>query len=745
MSKQKFSSDKAARGTGLHVVAVGLAAVACVLVLYMAQPQLAQLFDLKIYDELLPLRQLDQHSQIPVIVDIDEESLARYGQWPWPRYLVAELLDKLEAGGAAAVGLDIMFAEEDRSSPRVLHQYLKRDKGVDIVVQDLPEELWDYDTLLARVLAGKNVVLGFYARFTDTPATRTLPPGVGIAAREKPGAVPFDQQLKTASDAVLPLPVMQEQAPVGFINVAAGLDGVIRRVMLLVGLDGKVYPSLALRTLMQAMHQDSLVVFSGSDGLESIRLGNYVIPVTPEGFMLVPFQGGAKTYAYISAGDVLAGTVDQAALRNKIVFVGTSAPGLVDIRATPFARVLPGVEVHAAVLDAILSQNFITAPPWTPGAQMLAIAFFGAVAAAAFGLARPRVYIPVALLLLASPVLVSIRMFMEGIFISPLYVMLTVLAQGVVLLFLRFIQEERQKLVLRNAFSHYVSPEVVSRITHLRGNLFAGEERELSILFTDIRGFTSISEKLSPQQVVSLLNRYFTPMTALVRDNQGTLDKFMGDALMAFWNAPLDVPEHAKLAVSSALSMQESLGALNSELREEFGVEIRIGVGVHTGSAYVGNMGSDDLVNYTLIGDNVNLASRLEGLCPMYGAPIIVSESTMLQCGDAFAFQYVDTLRVKGKQQPVTIYLPMPTAEYAQRLEEIRAWDAARELYGGGHFISALSAFEELQKRFPGVRLYAFYAERTRGLAASPPAAWDGIWSLGSSAAPPTAVSARAV
>jgi adenylate cyclase len=293
---------------------------------------------------------------------------------------------------------------------------------------------------------------------------------------------------------------------------------------------------------------------------------------------------------------------------------------------------------------------------------------------------------------------------------------------------LRFWQEEKQKLVLRNAFSRYVSPEIVKRITKLRGNLFAGEERELSILFTDIRGFTTLSEKLSPPQVVSLLNRYFTPMTALVRAHSGTMDKFIGDALMAFWNAPLDVPGHAGLAVESALAMQEKLLALNEDLFREFGVHIRMGAGVHTGPAYVGNMGSAELVNYTLIGDNVNLASRLEGLCPQYGVGVVISGETRAGCEDLFAFQYLDTIRVKGKSQPVSVYAPLRREDEAARREELLFWQDACELYRSGDFARAADAFTGLCKQFPDVKLYAVHAERVRSLLRNPPPDWNGIW-----------------
>ena len=248
------------------------------------------------------------------------------------------------------------------------------------------------------------------------------------------------------------------------------------------------------------------------------------------------------------------------------------------------------------------------------------------------------------------------------------------------------------------------------------------------IIFTDIRRFTSISEGLSPQQVVDLLNRYFTPMTAIVRQEKGTLDKFIGDALMAFWNAPVEVPDHPARAVSAALAMQNRLQTMNDELETEFGIRLAMGVGVHTGNAYVGNMGSDDLVNYTLIGDSVNLAARLEGLCSQYGVGIVVSEQVQAHCNELFGFQFLDTLRVKGKQQPVKIYTSMQFEEWQKRQEEMEKWEKAYKHYLDGDFITAAKSFNNLSQHFPSMYLYAAYAQRSLALQEQGVKQWDGIW-----------------
>lgn len=715
----------------LPTVLGALAVTAVMICLYIAQPSIIRQLDAKVYDALLPLARRESISPALVIIDIDEPSLAEYGQWPWSRHLLAKLLVTLHEAGVASVGLDILLSEPDRSSPARLLRDIRRDAGLDVEFRGLPEELTDYDALLSEALKKLPVILGGYVRFGDGSASAgSSPAGVPYLLHERPEAMDFKTRILTAVDATFPLPILAESAPVGLINMSPDADGIVRKLPLVIMLDDKLYLSLSLRSLMVALGKKNVLLNANPDGLYSLRIGPYTVPVDPEGNALVPFQGSRKTYPYISAKDVLTGALPPGALEGRIVFLGTSAPGLLDIRSTPFDRVYPGVEVHAAFLDAVLSGQFLQVPPWTPGLQILGIILAGLTSALAFGFARPQVYIPLGILLLGSCLYASRHLFTQGVFISPLYVVLTVTAQGSILLFLRFWQEERQKLVLRNAFSRYVSPEVVKRITRLSGDIFAGEERELSIMFTDIRRFTSLSENLSPQQIVLLLNRYFTPMTALVRANSGTLDKFIGDALMAFWNAPVAVPDHALRAVETALAMHEKLELLNVALAGDFGIRIDMGVGVHTGKAYVGNMGSEDLLNYTLIGDAVNLTSRLEGLCPLFGVGVIVSGETREACGDAFAFQNLDTVTVKGKRLPVDVYTVMRHAAWQEREEEMLRWDETRQLYRQGNFIRAGEILSGLQRDFPSSTLFALYAERCKQLAADPPAAWGGIWTL---------------
>lgn len=696
--------------------------------LFIMQPRQMRQLDDKAYDILLAMHSGGEPSPVPVIIDIDEASLAKFGQWPWSRLLLAKLVQNLMQGGTAAVGLDLLLAEPDNHSPEHVIKEIKENTGLAVDLSGLPAALSNYDTLFASSLQGLPVVLGAYAKFSETHKEGTvIPPGVTYALFEKPNATDFRTRLLTATGGTFPLPVMWEQAKVGLINMAPGQGGVVRNLPLLTMLEDKLYASLGVRTLMVALGKNTLLLGVG-DGLETLRIGPYIIPVQPDGRAFIPFRGPSKTYPYISAADVLQGTYPKGALQGKIAFVGTSAPGLLDIRATPLDSIYPGVEVHAAFVDAVLSGRSIVTPLWVPGAQVLLIMVYGLISAAAFCLARPRLFIPVGLALVFLALYGAHALFARGMFISPVYALLTIVTQGGVLLTLRFWYEERQKVLLRATFSRYVSPEVVKQIMQFDGDLMAGEERELSIMFTDIRRFTSIAEGLTPQQTVQFLNRYFTHMTSIVRDHSGTLDKFIGDALMAFWNAPLTVPNHPVLAVQTGMNMLEQMPILNKHIQAEFGLNVAMGIGIHTGKAYVGNMGSTDLQNYTLIGDAVNLTSRLESLCSFYGTAIVISGETRNACQNLFGFQQLDTLTVKGKSTAVDVFTVISLEDMNKREHELQQWEQARQLYAQGSFAQASAIVGSLRQTHPTLPLYGLYANRLQQLMLAPPKDWNGVW-----------------
>ncbi len=702
------------------------------IVLYALQPHFLQQLDLQIYDQfLLHSAAPDQVSPRPLLVDIDEASLARFGQWPWPRYRLAALVDKLGQAGVSSVGLDILLAEKDQTSPALLRSRMLEDFGLEISIEGLPVEIDDNDQVLAHVLRQNPVVLGCYFRLQGKPIPTTAFTGPGVAEFLEPKASSALQTLPKAHSVSLPLPDFVAAAPTGFFNTHIDPDGLVRRIPVLLSFQDNIYASLALQTLMVACHQDSLILHSNEDGLDSVQFGPFQLPLSSDGTMPVLFQGPSGVYETISAVDVLENKIDPAILKNRIAFVGTSATGLEDIRATAFDPYLPGMEVHAAIVDAILSKRFMVTPPLIAGIQPVIIFLTGLVCVLLFGLCHSAIALPVGIVTGWGMWQTGQIFFDRGLFVSPLYPMLTLFTAGLTIIGIRFWHEERQKKRIHNTFQHYVSPEIVNRILESgKGQAaLAGERRELSILFSDIRGFTSMSEQLSPEQVVTLLNRYFTPMTLLVRSSQGTVDKFIGDAIMAFWNAPLDVDNHADKAVCAALAMHKALDDLNMELEKDYGTTMSIGVGIHTGQAYAGNMGTSDLLTYTAIGDSVNLASRLESLCPVYGVKVIASEDLRQRCQQEFFWQRLDRVRVKGKTRPVTIFQPIPLEDAQKQSAQLKEYERGLTAWDKGDFLLAKKIFSGLFASRPCM-LYELYAKRCETLCKKPPQNWNGVWTF---------------
>ncbi len=634
------------------------------------------------------------------------------------------------------MALDILLAEVDRTSPVALHDQLEHDFGIDIVFQGLPTEIKDNDAIFSHVLRQNPVVIGSYFRFDeqlDSSISSSLLQGPSIAEIGTPKAVPAITHLPSATSVSMPLTSFSEVSSVAFFNISADSDGLIRRVPLLLSYDGTIHASLALRVLMVSMGEKTLVLHTNEDGLQSIRLGSHLIPLASDGTLPILFRGGGGTYPYFSAEDILEGPVQPELLKNRIAFIGTSATGLRDIVATLFDDHYPGFEAHAAVVDAILSRRFMTLSSWSPGIQAITIVLTGLFCILTIGRIHAFVFIPLTGGIAWGFWYVGLIFFRHGFLISPLYSLITIGSEAMILVSLKFWQEEHQKRNIHRAFSRYVAPEVVNRIVDSgRADIaMAGENRTISILFSDIRDFTSISERLSPDQVVNLLNRYFKPMTSIVRKNQGTLDKFIGDALMAFWNAPLDVPDHASCSIRTALEMHKALHELNKEFQQEHGFHLSIGMGIHTGKAFIGNMGTDELLSYTAIGDNINLASRLEGLCPVYGVTAVVSGETRIQCDSDYFWQRLDRVRVKGKVQPVEIFTPLEWKEAETRRQELDTHVHALSDYDAGRFKEALTCFSSLSA-FSSHQLYKLYIKRCTDLITSPPETWNGVWTFSS-------------
>ncbi len=714
---------------------LGAALTGAVLLLFVMQPSFLLRLDLLLYDLYLPRLAVSSSPSPIVIVDIDEPSLRKHGQWPWPRYRLALLVERLVQAGASVVGLDIVLSEPDRTSPDRLLRSLREDFGLRADLQGVPEALFDNDVLLARSVAGLPVVFGGYVRFDGVASTR-LPSPVSVVERRRPGALPALDGVGAGTGMLAPVPELAS-VPVGFFNMGPDPDGTVRRVPLLLRVGDAPYAGLGLRMLMTAIGAKTLRLTSGPDGLERIGAGRIAFPVGPDAVMPVPFRGPAHSFPYLRAGDVLDGRFNPEEVRGRMVFVGASATGLEDLRHTPTDRAMPGVEVHATVVDALLQGRSLVVPPWNTGLQAVLIVLLGCAGSFLFGRARPLSALAGGCLLLAGLFWGAGKLFSGGVFVTPLWGMLTVAVEGVGLTGLRFWRAERDKKRLRGVFSRYVSPEVVSRIVDRGNAVLRGEERELTVMFTDLRGFTALSERLYPDQVVSLLNRYFTPMTMLVRNSGGTLDKFIGDALMAFWNAPLDVPEHPRRAVETFFAMKERLARLNRELERDFGFSLRMGAGLHTGAAYVGNMGSSVLTSYTALGDTVNLASRLESLCPRFGVDLVMSRETALRCGSGFVTIRLASVRVKGRQRAETVFTALRPEEALARKRELDQYaealalhDAALVRGDAGELERAEEAFLALADACPFMLLYGEYAAFCAGLRKTDPRDWNGDWEL---------------
>ena len=708
--------------------------IACMVALVYEKPEVFERPDHFVYDRFMEARATGKVHPAPIIIDIDEKSLRQHGQWPWPRYLLAELVRKLCDNGVAAVGLDILLTEPDRSSPALMQRELAQHFGAQLDISGLPPELRDNDAWFAETLARYPVVLGSLAspgvEFSRMPYA---PAPTGLVSRLPPGSLTPEETLLAFPGLALPLRQFGEAAPIGLINIVPDRDGVFRRVPMLVRVgEHNVYAGLALRTLMVALGRKQLRIDGDKNGLASIEVTRKIhAKVGEDGTFLPVFHGPGFSFPYISAADILEDRVPAEQLAGRIAFVGTSAVGLRDIRSTPLDPNMPCVEVHATIVDNILTGQTVRPYPLFQMVSSGMIMAIGLLATFLFNYAPALAYVPVSCLMLAGATWVSWHYFGTGVFFSPVPLVVTLAVCAAVILSIRFWREERGRREIKQAFSRYVAPEVVSRIADRGGVPLDGEHKEVSVLFTDVRGFTSLSEKLAPEQVVRLLNRYFTPMTACVKQREGTLDKFVGDALMAFWNAPIDVRDHARKAVDAACAMQRELERLRPEFLREFGVEVRIGAGINTGPVHVGNMGSAELLDYTCIGDNVNLASRLEGLCKRYGADTVVSADTAQACGEAFRFRHLDRIRVKGKSQAVDIYTPLDEESFVAERET--RWAEALGLYMKGAFAEAETAFATLLANHAGLATACnLYLERCRTLAADPPADWDGVWTYDS-------------
>lgn len=702
------------------------------------------------YNRLYPRSGSDQ----VIIVDIDDQALASVGQWPWPRTVLAQLIERLDALGARVVVFDGVLAEPDRTSPDLIFGSLAG--RVDLsAVQDELKNLPSNDAVLAAAIQDSQFFVSAFTHASNsaasTPPRRVVDIVTNAATRDDflRHAVPFN---KTANF----LPILEAaSAGNGSFMAIAGGDGVIRRTGLVFSDQKNLYPSLGLEALRVYYRDQKEPIRIGRNVGDAllmpayhIRIADKDIPIDSDGEIAVYYRTLDRNTDYISVAKVLnaQATADTARrLSGKIVFIGSSAEGLKDVRSSPLNAFIPGVEVHFNAVEQILQERFLLRPSILPGAELI----FMIAAGVMIILFSPYIGALVMALLVSTVVggigYLSWSMFLsQGLLMDPVYPGLSVIALFILASLLAHMRVEAERKQVRTAFSHYISPDFMRELTENPDSLrLGGEVRDLSVMFTDIRGFTGIAEKMSPEDLIHLMNDFLTPMSALVMEHRGTIDKYMGDAMMAFWNAPLDDPDHARHACLAALRMNAALEPINETLRlraQGQGCEpiiLSAGIGVNTGHASVGNMGSRQRFAYSALGDTVNLASRLEGQTKTYGVSILIGAETAARVADMAVLE-LDYLRVKGKREPVRIFTVLgdealaATAEFQTLKAEqdkmlaqyrARAFDAAEAI--------ALQFFTQAAN--PLAAYHAMFVKRIAELKENHPGTgWDGVFEASS-------------
>lgn len=682
-----------------------------------------------------------------VIVDIDERSLAAEGRWPWSRVKMGEMLAALYGNGAVVVGFDVTFPEPERNPV----DEVLRDPAVAAMAGGPlrgARKRFDADAVFARDIARGETVLGFFLHNDSATHIGMLPAPLMTLAAEDQERLPLKRFMGFAGNQ----PILQQAAvSAGSLTAEPDMDGVVRRSPMIYLIGDGIYPSLSLELARRFLAAEQVTIQHAMQGeaimIESIMIDNIRIPTDGRGRVVVPYRGrgGAAggSFPYILATDVLRGTLDageQEQLAGAIVLVGTSARGLKDLRSTPLETDYPGVEVHANLLDALLDagmadgevNRFWYRPDYEPGATAMLVLLLGLVIV----IVQPR---------LAAGGQLIFSVFTLAIAIGSNYALwsfakldfplspplMTVFFLNSFFLILGFLEETQRRAQIHDMFGQYVAPVHIDRLLdNPQQASFDGESKEMTVLFSDIRSFTAISEGLTAPELKQLLNRYLTPITKIIFDNQGTIDKYVGDLVMAFWGAPLDDKKHAEHAVDAALAMLKRVDQLKDEFEADGLPRIEVGIGINSGTMNVGDMGSGYRRAYTVLGDAVNLASRLEGATKMYGIRFLVGEATAAALPDHLLRQ-IDLLQVKGARVPLKVYEPLcRRAEATPDLHQrIARWHRALDCYARQRWDDAENELGELLSFEPECRLYEIFLERIAVLRANPPPAdWDGSY-----------------
>jgi adenylate cyclase len=724
---------------------VGLARAICVLLLFalvplrLADPRPLQELRVRTFDFFQVLRPRPQEIRPVVIVDIDEASLKAIGQWPWPRTTVADLITQITQLGAVAIGFDIIFPEPDRMSPAIAERSFR---GIDAETRAKLDNLPSNDDALAEVIKHSRVVVGqagAAAAEVKTAADAALQTGFAVRG---PDPRPF---LVTFAGLLRNVPAIEQAAAGrGLFSINPESDGIIRRVPVIMTAQGSLVPALSMELLRVVTGSSAILVRVDQAGVEAVAVPGLEVPTDRNGQFWVHFNHHDPE-RYVSAKDVLQGNVPPDRLAGKLVLIGTSAIGLLDLKTTPLDAAIPGVEVHAQILESVLSKSSLVNPNYAIGAELAIAVLFGLAIIIAAPMLPASIVIVLGGCLIAGLIGLSLYLFVEhNLLIDFTYPLISSWLIYLVLTFVNYFREQKQRRQIRSAFGYYLSPHMVEQLARSPEKLvLGGEERRMTILFSDVRGFTTISEyyKDDPQGLTRLMNRFLTPLTNAIIERKGTIDKYIGDAIMAFWNAPVDDHEQEANACEAALEMLSRAEALNGELKREAETNggaympLRIGIGLNTGPCVVGNMGSDFRFNYSVLGDTVNLASRLEGRTKDYRIPVVIGSRTAEGAKQKFAVMEIDLIMVKGKKQPEAVFTVLGRSEVEAdpRCQELRATNAQML----GRFrkqqwddaIDLIAHCRKFANGFDLSGLYDMYEERIELYRAQPPAPdWDGVY-----------------
>ncbi|MBN2372710.1 adenylate/guanylate cyclase domain-containing protein [bacterium] len=751
---------------------IAILATCLALVVYLTGPDFLDIMELKAYDLRFQTRGIRQPDPAIVIAAVDQKSIDRIGRWPWPRSVHARLLDGLSQAGARVIGYDVTFPVPDENSElKMVRGFLESYEALGIIQEgENAQEFYhmmveaergaDNDLELERAISrAGNVVLGLFFFLSEKEAGDQSPESL---ARDKAIISPYRFSLVQHLDPVIDSACVTRAFGVepnlerftvagltcGFFNMNPDPDGVIRWETTVINFDGDYYPSLDLQVsgVYRGLGRDDIVLRMSVFGAEGIFMGEDVIPTDERGRMLINYQGPEGTYPYYSVADILDGSAPPGTFRDKIVLIGVTSVGIYDMRFTPFG-VTAGVEVHAQAIDNILNRDFIIRPDWFAIFDIVIIILLGVF----LGLLLPRMRhlftIFLCLAVAGVYIILNQKIFENyGLWLNMVYPVLQTGFVFAAVTVYRFATEEKEKKKIKATFSHYLAPDIVNELVKNPDLLrLGGEKKVLTCLFSDIRDFTTISEGIKPEELVGLLNEYTTAMTDIIMKYNGLLDKYIGDAIMAVFCTPIEETDHPARACFAAIDMCKNLEGLQREWQAKGFPKIRIGVGINTGEMVAGNMGSMQRFNYTVLGDNVNLASRLEGANKEYGTQIIISQYTYEKAKGIVLARELDSVRVKGRNEPVVVYEllartgPKDFSEgktgHDQDGRNIKTliclFEEALFLYKKREWKEAESAFQRVLEFCPHDGPSMVYVKRCQQLACSPPPLdWDGVFTM---------------